>query len=95
MHIESHKLNEGKKLENEYLLKQMLWDKHNNQMQFKPTFQQFKQTIEDYNVAQTTAQVNINVAGEPIKYTDAQTGVTFMNKMRKIDENFDEIEDQV
>jgi hypothetical protein len=87
-------MNEGRKLENEYLLKQMLWDKQNIQTQFKPTFQQYKKSIEDYDDVQNNVQVNVNVAGEPVKYTDSY-GVTFMNTMRKIDENFDEIENKL
>jgi hypothetical protein len=84
-------LNEAKKLENEYLLKQMLWDK---QIQLKPTFQQFKKSLDDYDHAQKTAQISVNVAGEPLKLTDSN-GFTYMNKMRCIDENFDEIENEV
>ena len=93
-HIESHKLSEGKKLENEYLLKQMLWDKQYNQTQFKPTFQQFKKSLDDFDDAQQAAQFSVNVAGEPIKCTDSN-GFMYLNKMRCIDENFDEIENKV
>lgn len=70
----------------------MLWDKQQSQAGFKPTFLEYKQVMEGYDNAQKSVQ--INVAGEPIKYTDS-TGFTFMNKMRKIDENFDDIENAV
>ena len=69
----------------------MLWDK---QIQLKPTFQQFKKSLDDYDDAQKNAQISVNVAGEPLKLTDSN-GFTYMNKMRCIDENFDEIENKV
>lgn len=72
----------------------MLWDKQYNQTQFKPTFQQFKKSLDDFDDAQQAAQFSVNVAGEPIKCTDSN-GFMYLNKMRCIDENFDEIENKV
>jgi len=101
-HLESHKLNEGRKLENEYLLKQMLWDnklhykqsveeyerkqKHLEQLRFQK--QQHQQQIIN---SEFKDPMKILVAGEPV-ITQDKRGNNIFNKMKKIDENFDDIQ---
>ncbi len=97
-HLESHKLTEGRKLENEFILKQMLWDTNRNRM--------YKQSVEEYERKQTeleemrlrkqqellnSQKMPISVAGEPLVSTDKH-GNKMFNKMRAIDENFDDLE---
>ncbi len=99
IHLESHKMNENRKLENEYMLKQMFWD--NNKM--------YKESVEEYERKQKhleqlrakqhqqfsaqyqTDPMKICVAGEPAFQVDSR-GNTLFNKMRQIDENFDDIQ---
>ena len=76
--METHKENEGRKLESEYILKQLLWDKkHNIQVTNNNkinTFEQFKQALDEYDDAQEN--IEINVAGEPLQTVDSK-GFTF------------------
>ena len=98
-------MNEGRKLESEYMLKQMLWDTNHNK--------QFKESVEEYEKRQIkleqqrlqkqkelAAQYNLNhpvkisVAGEPLVSLDNK-GNTLINRMKKIDENFEVIQSTV
>lgn len=98
VHLESHKQIEGQKLDNEFILKRMLWDNKNQQgsnsalLNERSTYKDFKDNLSRYESIQNNFEVN--VAGKPTRYTD-ENGSTYMNKMRKIDENFDEIEKNV
>lgn len=97
-HLESHKLNEGRKLENEYLIKQMLWD---NKVQYKESVEEYERkqkSLEQMRLQkqqQTYEQVRepmrILVAGEPVVQQDTR-GNNIFNKMKKIDENFEDIQ---
>ena len=101
--MESHKLNENKKLENEYILKQMFWD--NNKM--------YKESVEEYEKKQKNLELmrlqqqqqfnaqfepskpmKISVGGEPAVQFDKR-GNTMYNKMKQIDENFEDIQQMV
>ena len=103
VHLESHKLNENRKLESEYMLKQMFWD--NNKM--------YKESVEEYEKKQknlelmrlkeqqqfnsqfqTNQPMKISVAGEPAVQVDRRGNALF-NKMRQIDENFTDIQNMV
>ena len=109
-HLESHKLIESRKLENEYLLKE-LWDRQHN------TSKLYKQSVDEYEKRQTGLErirvarqhseftaniscpradqsVSINVAGEPLVSTDRR-GKKLLNKMKMIDENYADIETMV
>ena len=102
-HLESHKVNENRKLENEYMMKQMFWD--NNKM-YKETVEEYerkqknlqqqrlKQQQQFNSQFQTDQPLKINVAGEPAVKVDRR-GNTFFNKMKQIDENFDDIQSMV
>jgi hypothetical protein len=103
-HLEAHKLVEGRKLENEYILKQMVWDaNHNNKM--------YKESVEEYERKQRYLEqqrlkkqqenlmpslridqnIPISVAGEPLISVDKK-GHTLLNKMQRIEENFEDIQ---
>jgi WD40 repeat protein len=103
-HLEAHKLVEGRKLENEYILKQMVWDaNHNNKM--------YKESVEEYERKQRYLEqqrlkkqqenlmpslridqkIPISVAGEPLVSVDKK-GHTLLNKMQRIEENFEDIQ---
>lgn len=89
-HLEGHKLTEGRKLENEYILRQMAC---NGFPQPKVgNFEKFKENMQNFDRSQTNTE--INVAGRPLHYTNAK-GIEFFNKMKKIDENFEDIEQKV
>lgn len=100
-HLESHKLNEGRKLENEYMLKQLLWD---NRLQYKESVEEYErkqknlaqlrlqsQQKSNLNVEPIKEPMRILVAGEPV-VTQDKRGNNIFNKMRKIDENFEDIQ---
>lgn len=103
--MESHKLTEGRKLENEFLLKQMLWENQQNNKLYKQSVEEYekrqrkleemrlKNQRSDYIAPQllTDKNMSIKVAGEPLFRTDNR-GNTLINKMRYIEENFDDIE---
>jgi hypothetical protein len=113
VHLESHKLTEGRKLESEYMFKQLLWEKAQNQMNNK----MYKQSVDEYEKRQRHLEnvrlrnqqaqsghakissedvdaARIMVGGEPVLASDKHGHVLF-NKMKKIDENFDEIQNIV
>jgi hypothetical protein len=98
MHLESHKQIEGQKLDNEFILKKMLWDNKNQKgsnsvaLNERSTFKDFKDNLSRYESIQN--KFEINVAGKPTRYTD-ENGSTYVNKMRKIEENFDDLEHHV
>lgn len=92
-------MNENRKLENEYMLKQMFWD--NNKM-YKESVEEYEQKQRHLEQMRTrqhqqfsaqfqTDPMKICVAGEPAVQVDGR-GNTLFNKMRQIDENFDDIQ---
>jgi hypothetical protein len=106
-HLESHKMSEGLKLENEYLLKQLLWDANNNK--------QFKQSVEEYEKNQMKIEeqrrkehlianestykkvdqkVEVTVASEPLITKDKKGKIAF-NKMKIVNEDLKDIENLV
>jgi hypothetical protein len=92
-HLESHKRNEGKKLENEFMLKQLYVDKELNRQNQRLIYDDHKQKMSqhtDYN----SKNIEVNVAGLPVQYFDTN-GNAYLNKMKRIDENFDDIENNV
>lgn len=110
-HLESHKMSEGKKLQNEYMLKQMLWDKAVNSKQnnyYKQNVMEYErrnmlvgqQLLSEQQRSFDRSNVNsskinkITVGGEPTVVKD-RDGHTIFNKMKKIDENFDEINNSI
>lgn len=105
-HLEGHKLIEGRKLENEYILKQMIWDANHNKNHYKESVEEYekrqkcleqmrlKKQQEQGKGVENGQNIVISVAGEPLVSTDKK-GNTLLNKMRQIDENFDDIQDIV
>ena len=98
IHLESHKLNEGRKLENEYMIKQLLWD---NRLQYKESVEEYEKKQKHLELMRLQKQsqncselirepVQVLVAGEPIQRQDIR-GNNIFNKMKKIDENFEDI----
>ncbi len=104
-HLEGHKLIEGRKLENEYILKQMIWDANHNKNHYKESVEEYEKRqrhLEQMRLkkqqegrgVQNDQNIVISVAGEPLVSTDKK-GNTLLNKMRQIDENFDDIQNIV
>ena len=96
-HIESHKMNEGRKLETEYMLKQMIKD---------TTSKKIRESVEEYErkqkyleqlnnqnqpKIQTNATMSIKVDGEPYLIKD-HNGNDQFNKMKRINEDLDKIQ---
>ena len=105
--MESHKLTEGRKLENEYLLKQMLWDANHNKNAYKESVEEYekkqrileqqrllKQQEQLMPALRTSQNMPISVAGEPLVSVDKK-GNTLFNKMQRIEENFEDIQNIV
>ncbi len=105
--MESHKLIEGRKLENEYILKQMMWDANHNKNAYKESVEEYEKkqrNLEQQRLKNQQDQIMpllkhaqnmpISVAGEPLVSVDKK-GNTLFNKMQRIEENFDDIQNIV
>jgi hypothetical protein len=106
--LEAHKLAEGRKLENELMLKQLMWEK--GQQQSSNKF--YKETVEEYERRQMKLEqenlrltnvnfdpnvnknLKISVSGEPLVSVDKQ-GNKIINRMKKVNEDFPVIQSKL
>ncbi len=97
LHLESHKQNENRKLENEYMLKQMFYDNNKMYRESVEEYERKQKSIEEMNRARTQMNLQpmkVSVAGEPAVQKDLRGNMLY-NKMRQIDENFDDIQNML
>ena len=103
-HLEAHKLTEGRKLENEYVLKQMVWDAARTNKMYRESVEEYESRQRHLEQQRLKRQqesampslrmeqsMPISVAGEPLVSVDKR-GHTLVNKMQRIEENFDDIQ---
>jgi hypothetical protein len=83
--LESHKMNEGRKLDNEFSVKCLLWEKSQSNYNKPPPPPPPKVD---------NAKFAISVDGKPLVTTD-EYGNKCLNRIKRVDENFTRIQSQV
>jgi len=97
LHLESHKQNENRKIESEFMLKKMFYDNNRMYKESVEEYERKQKTIEEMNrlkLLSSQQGLKVSVAGEPAFQKDLRGNILY-NKMRQIDENFDDIQNML